>query len=501
MIASDRAGLYDVLAHALRAWNWERDYRPLLAVLDFHARLGARPGALDFGSETRALVRAIKAAVGDVRARDFEAVVTAAEDLGYLAEADELRELGHVLDRPTDPETFKRRFNAAVSGFFTARLVALNAQATNGKTFSVERFEAENAAIIREHRELLAILDDETEDEYTIDMGDRNLEPEITLPKPIVDRLVYPGLIFLSGAWKTTRKTTTALAMTYAIHCGVPFLGRRTRQLRCGWVQRDMHVSQFLELGRALRDGMELPERGGMMVTTRPLDLTQTQDQERLSAWIRRHEIELLVIDSLSAVFGAGDENDATAMRGVIRSYLIDQVRDDLDCNILLIAHPSRHSGSVVRGSGDSEASADSILRLTPQMDGDRVTSVKLFGRGRHPDVELSFMVDHLEPEGGGCRIREATEAASRPDPAATVLRQAGEEWLSTQQVADRIGKNFSTTKTALARLRSRDLAEVRNNPGRRGQQWRWRDQKKLSDTCRIAMSDRPDTTLSDRAP
>lgn len=246
--------------------------------------------------------------------------------------------------------------------------------------------------------------------------GDPAREPDLTSPPSWVDGLLYHGLTVGVGLWKRSSKTRFFLAMSFAIANGLPFLGRRTRQGRVLWLQRDMPVAQFIQFSRKLREGANVPANAIPFVAS-PLDLLRPDDQARLAALVKDLGAEVVLLDSVRGLSPSLEENASDSVAQLVRGFLIDTLRDRLGCSVVLIAHPGK-SSSTIRGSGDFEASADSILKFKPVVRADRAVAVEIFGEGRHAPIELAFTIDDLTTYGGGWLVREvdADELADLKD-------------------------------------------------------------------------------------
>lgn len=236
--------------------------------------------------------------------------------------------------------------------------------------------------------------------------GDPAHEPEVTIPDPWVGDLLFPGYVVAFGQWKRSSKTRFLMALSYHIARGEPFLGRPVRKGRVLWVQRDTPIPTFIDFSRKLREGLGFPPTA-IPFLAEPCDLRKEEHQARLVAAVRKTQAELVILDASRGI-STVKENDSDEVAAVARGFLIDRLRDELGCSVVLLTHPAK-GGASVRGSGDWEAAADSVLRFEPVLEGDRVQYVRLHGEGRHPPVEFAFAIDDLVEHGGGWRVREVT--------------------------------------------------------------------------------------------
>lgn len=320
--------------------------------------------------------------------------------------------------------------------------------------------------------------------EVAIEWNDSETDPMTEEPEAIIEGLLYTGLTFVSGKWKECMKTTIVTALIQHVAQGLPFLGRQVRQKRCGFVQLDTPLAQFLKIATDLRTGMGTPAHA-IPGWIGHLDLRQPGDQARLSQWVKDQEIELLAIDSLSAVFH-GNENHADEVKPVLRGFFLKTLRDGLGCNIVILAHPNRAGTSTTRGSGDWEAAADSNWKLTAKVEDDITRSVTISVSGRHPPQKLTVELDFPEPGiagrpgHAGITIREVAAPTKpgpqRKSPIRQVLQEAT-DWLSTDAIAKLAHCSWKTATAELGRLLSAGEVDRRTREGRGGgDEWRLRE-------------------------
>ena len=237
-------------------------------------------------------------------------------------------------------------------------------------------------------------------------IGDPSRRPDLTQQPALIHNLLYPGYVVLTGPWKRSYKTLLSLALGYAIHTGRPTaLERTVRQARVCWVQRDMGEPDFHAYSDMIQRGHGFDERG-IPYIAEPLDLQRTEDRALLVATLKDLGTELLILDSSRAVSSV-DELKSDTVRTFVREFLIDVLRDRHGISTLLIAHPPK-GGTGVRGAGDWEASADSILMLAPRYrdaEETQVDHVTIGGLGRHPPVEAAFRVA-FDGEGADASAR-----------------------------------------------------------------------------------------------
>ncbi len=466
-----------LIAQALRHWS-HGDRRPMVALLDYYEDIRR--------DEEHPLLLALAKATARYPEGDIEALAAYVEDTSGPVDAGALRMLVRE-EGPSDMDTFERRFGLLTQHLLHTRLKTLTATEDG-------RIDVHLARALERRVELVALLRDDAEKAIG-PWNNPELETMEEAPAAIIDRLLYPGLTFVSGKWKECFKTTITTALIQHVAQGLSFLGRTTRQMRCGFVQLDTPFAQFCKIAADLRTGMNTPVYtiSGWRAS---LDLTRPGDRMKLSKWVQNEKIELLAIDSLSSVF-RGNENHADEVKPVLRGFFIEVLRDSLGSSLIILAHPNRAGTSTTRGSGDWEAAADSNWRLTAKVHDDITESVTISVSGRHPPQKLTVALDFPEPGingrpgHAGITIREVEGGRPQDAPwkspgqarTMTVLQEA-QDWLSTQAVADLTGCALNTVKPILAQMFAASKLDRRDRHERGGgSDWRWREEPVNSST------------------
>lgn len=104
--------------------------------------------------------------------------------------------------------------------------------------------------------------------------------------------------------------------------------------------------------------GAEL--NGNFALLAESLGLPQHADEVVVA--LREHKPDLVVIDTLNAFFGGGDENstqDMTAFTNAVR-----QVIDDVGCSIIVIHHTGLTDATRARGSSVLRGAADVVVQV-----------------------------------------------------------------------------------------------------------------------------------------
>lgn len=96
------------------------------------------------------------------------------------------------------------------------------------------------------------------------------------------------------------------------------------------------------------------------------LDLHGTDDLAALLSAIDERLVDLLIIDTLAMSFGAGNENDGKDVTQFLTH--ISEIRQRLDCHVMLVHHSGKDQGKGARGHSSLRAAVDTEIEVS--MDG-----------------------------------------------------------------------------------------------------------------------------------
>jgi hypothetical protein len=206
--------------------------------------------------------------------------------------------------------------------------------------------------------------------------------------------------------------------------------------------------------------GTVTAEDAKLSVVARPVlrgivDLQSADDLLSLKHWIRRERIELLIVDALSRVHLA-DENDAQEFGRVLAA--LDALRHETGCAILLLHHERKQQHG--RGGGDD--SHLDALRGTSRLQSDPTLLIRLWesrglrcvvfvkvSEGREPDPIWYRMAENGLPE-----VVDAPEVGASSNEARVfqVIEVAGGP-VTREEVQERTGFSRPTVAKHLKAL------------------------------------------------
>jgi hypothetical protein len=163
-------------------------------------------------------------------------------------------------------------------------------------------------------------------------------------------------------------KSLTALGLAAATRLGLPFLGDRCERGRVGVFDYENPLEEVQKRLHAF--GIGPHDHEGIVYFHMPLlDLATMEAAQLLEDLIRRHELDLVVLDSVRRAAPGLDENDSQSVSSVFSP--LRRVSALTGATVLAVHHARKRigdnpteAGQMVRGSGDLVASVDTLLYL-----------------------------------------------------------------------------------------------------------------------------------------
>ena len=189
-------------------------------------------------------------------------------------------------------------------------------------------------------------------------------EPESQLVEDLFDE---GAMIVLYGD-SNAGKSFIALQISHAIATGTPFAGKKTKQ--------GLVVYVVAEGGRRFRRRLsalrrQFPEHKNLPIALvkSAVDLYGDSDHNELVRLIREAEEQtglscgLVVLDTLSRVMGAGDENSGRDMNMIVKQ--VDAIREQTRAAVLLVHHSGKDRAKGARGHSSLRAATDTEIEVT----------------------------------------------------------------------------------------------------------------------------------------
>lgn len=186
-------------------------------------------------------------------------------------------------------------------------------------------------------------------------------------PKYLVKRLLGPGAVTVLFGQSGHLKSVTAIDLALCVATGTPFHGVRTRRTGVLYVAGEGHAGLKKRIRAWLRShGMDSASQlPAIFVTNIGADLIGNSEQLKATvahaAEVIDMAIELIIVDTLAACFGGGDENlSADMSRAISGARAADE-----NAAVLLVHHTGHSQTDRERGSYALIAAADYRIQAT----------------------------------------------------------------------------------------------------------------------------------------
>ncbi len=195
---------------------------------------------------------------------------------------------------------------------------------------------------------------------------DEDLE-SVPLPRMAVEELIPEWGVGWLGGPSGTYKSFVAVQLARALAHGVPALGNP--EFAVDQARRVLYVAGEDSAGvamrsRAARHRLGVKAGRELALYPRPIDLTSEHEVADMCAFVLRHEIEFIVVDTFRQSTLGLEENSNSEV-GVILGRLI-ALRDEHEIGSLLLDHTNKTAQGLadLGGAGAKRANADYVLMI-----------------------------------------------------------------------------------------------------------------------------------------
>ncbi|GFE84980.1 hypothetical protein GCM10011487_69800 [Steroidobacter agaridevorans] len=295
------------------------------------------------------------------------------------------------------------------------------------------------------------------------------LDEFITQPKVAyhIRGLIPAGAIVLVfGAPKSGKTFVVCDLAMHAAH-GIDWHGRKiTAPLRVVFLAGEGINGLRVRL-RAWQHAHKCREEATFRLLPEPLSLPD-RTKEAIAA-LRAFKPDLVVVDTLNAFFGTGDENSTQDMSLFIAA--VRQLRDAFGCSILVIHHTGLSDSGRERGSSVLRGAADVIVQVArSKPDSDLIAFQVIQARDLEPwETPIALRLDPVEidwtDEGGDalqtCIVQASNQLVTIPGRGSKPLGDRQQQLieivreLATQKASgnrDAVLTKAEVTKIALGR-------------------------------------------------
>ncbi len=288
-------------------------------------------------------------------------------------------------------------------------------------------------------------------------------------PEPItwvLHSYIPEGALVVLASYPKVGKTTWIYALIIAAARGQKFMGFGTRRgpvllLAVEERRHDIQI-RFFRFGARPDDAIH--------VHAAPLD----HDAElfaQIAAFIREHQIQLVVLDTLGSFWQIPDENDNTQVERHIRPWR-DLARTT-NCAVVLIHHQRKvkgEGGREIRGESALLGAVDQALLLDHRQGG-LPTQRVLTTIGRYDDSPKELVLELVANDYIALGTSEEVGLEATVGKVAMAL---SDTWQTIPAIAEETGLAVGQVRRALETLTGRDRAE-RAGAGRRGDLYTYR--------------------------
>lgn len=234
-----------------------------------------------------------------------------------------------------------------------------------------------------------------------------------SLPDPVwlVDSiLTEKSLAALYGS-AGDGKTFVGLDLAYCVATGSPFAGRAVQKGAAVYVYAEGGPSLKFRL-RALKQerGISLDEKCEVYFVREAVNLVDSTDGlAQLIAAIEDKgigDVSLVIIDTLAACFGKGDENSTQDMN--IFTNICSQLRHKLDATVLVVHHTGWSSQDRERGSKLLRNNSDTMIRCVKTGAIISLISAKQRDGGLFDRIQFELTEVDLSADTSSCILRQS---------------------------------------------------------------------------------------------
>jgi KaiC/GvpD/RAD55 family RecA-like ATPase/DNA-binding CsgD family transcriptional regulator len=277
----------------------------------------------------------------------------------------------------------------------------------------------------------------------------------------VVEPIIPEQGLTMTHSWRGIGKTYFALGIAYAVASGGRFLKwRAPKSRRALYLDGEMAGTMMQQRLREIVMGSEAeaaedtlrvitPDRQpfGMMP-----NLSTEEGRSLIEAYIDAEEIKFLVIDNISALYGAAKDNDAESwipMQGWLRRLRFKGVA------VLLVHHTGK--GGAQRGTSSREDILDVSISLTRPGDYQATDGCRF---EVHFEKTRGIYGDATEPFEAKLEIRDCAATWTMKSVKENTEKQIAEMadlGMKAAEIATELGCHRATVYRALKRIKGED--------------------------------------------
>lgn len=222
----------------------------------------------------------------------------------------------------------------------------------------------------------------------------------------IKDLILKNSLTILAGK---SRSFKSWLSLYFSICCcyGIKILNNfETKKTNCLFLDSENGEAELFRRLNLICSGLnvEIPEN--LFLSKNPFFINEMVNFEKLKEFVRVKNIGLIIIDSYKRFFAIENENDASAVENLVRTYLMEFKK--LNCDIVLLSHVKKSNSyfsyddlESIRGSSELMNRVDIVL-LTERLKNKSsliLKTPKNRTAKENPDFEINLIWSSSESE------------------------------------------------------------------------------------------------------
>lgn len=179
----------------------------------------------------------------------------------------------------------------------------------------------------------------------------------------LVEGLLSPASLSVLYGPSNSGKTFQAMALAFAVGTGTPFYGMRTSQGRAVYLAAE-GAANILKRREAIKKHFaeeiaNLDEPPAVDLIGDNFDFASNLDDVEAVAWAIG-EAKLIIVDTLAAVVGGGDENTAPTMLAIVNAA--NRLIKATGAHVMLVHHMGKNEEKGARGHSSLRAALDTEI-------------------------------------------------------------------------------------------------------------------------------------------
>lgn len=262
-----------------------------------------------------------------------------------------------------------------------------------------------------------------------------NQEP----PEWLIEDILPEGCLAEVYGESGIGKSFLAVSWAYSIATGVSWLGHACKRGLVVYIAAE-GGSGFGPRIRAWKKGNQYDEDANVHYIREPINFLAPQSVERLLETLRQlaEKPVLLIVDTMARCFANGDENSTKDLSKFVA--VIDRVRHDFGCAVLVIHHTGKDRTRRERGGTALRGAADTMIVMQKEKGSLEISCDKQ--RDAEPFGSIALRLESIDLDDGksSCVIDECVFEVRKDG-------LTDDERLALKVLHEKFGQNGATSK------------------------------------------------------